>query len=335
MIKRIEAERFQLESVAAGRKEQMYLTFSAEEVTKVEIPLHIIKGVDSGPVLLILAAVHGDEYEGVQTVIELGRMLSPEDIRGTLLMVPIANPFAYNAADRFTPEDGCNLAREFPGKRDGTLTQRLAWHLGSSLIEKADFLLDMHSGGTYYDVPELIGFYDNDREETGRRSKAAAEAFGMEVLWGHAEISPGRTVSHANAHGIPWLYTEASGGRRIKRNEQLRFRGGALRLMDHLGMLLRPGQWITDTKPLVQYRLTGNGNFDSSIITERDGFFIPSVTLLQKVKAGDSIGTIYNCMGEIQQAVQTLCDGIIVGLAGTPVVKPGSVIYTITQAINE
>lgn len=331
MAKRIEAERFQLESVAAGSKEQIYLTFSAEEVKNAEIPLHIIKGIDSGPVLLILAAVHGDEYEGVQTLIELGHMLSPKDICGTLLMVPIANPFAYNAADRLTPEDGCNLAREFPGKDEGTLTQRLAWHLGSSLIEKADFLLDLHSGGTYYDVPELIGFYDNDSEETGRRSKAAAEEFGMEVMWGHAEISPGRTVSHANAHGIPWLYTEASGGKRIKRNEQCHFREGALRLMNHLGMLLRPEQWITDAKPIVQYRLTGNGNFDGSITAECEGFFIPSVTLLQKVKEGDSIGIIYNCMGEVQHAYQAICSGVIVGLAGTPIVKPGSVIYMITQ----
>ncbi len=265
MIKHIEAELFQLDSIALGQKEQLYLTFSAEEVQDAKIPLHIIRGAASGPVLLILAAIHGDEYEGVQTIIELIHLLSPDDISGTLLLVPVANPFAYNVADRCTPEDGCNLAREFPGHPEGTVTQRLAWLLGKSLIEKADFLLDLHSGGTYYDVPELVGYYDNDKEETVRRSIAAAEAFGMEVVWSHKEITAGRTVSHATEHGIPWLYTEASGGRRIKRNEQLHFREGALRLMAHLGILLQPEQWITGSKRPVRFRLTGNGNFDSSI----------------------------------------------------------------------
>lgn len=315
----------------------MYLTFPSGVGVNAtaEIPLHIIRGAESGPTLLILAAIHGDEYEGVQTLIELGRLLSPEDIRGTVLMVPIANPYAYRAADRLSPEDGCNLAREFPGKPDGTVTERLAWHLGSCLIEKVDFLLDLHSGGTYYEVPELVGYYDNDSEEIGRRSKAAAEAFGMEVLWGHEEVAPGRTVSHATEHRIPWLYTEAAGGRRIKRSEQVRFRQGALRLMDHLGMLTRPERWIPDSKPPVRYRLTGNGNFDGSIIAEHEGFFIPSVVLLQEVKQGDEIGVVHNDFGEIVQVYDAVCDGIIVGLAGTPVIKPGSIIYLITQVQAE
>lgn len=330
-MKCIEAQSFQLESYPHAANEQKNLTFQYDEGMNAEIPLHIIRGIKPGPVLLVLAAVHGDEYEGVQTVIELGRMLSPDDIRGTLLMVPIANPFAYRVADRLTPEDGRNLAREFPGNPSGTVTERLAWHLGSCLIEKADFMLDLHSGGTYYDVPELVGYYDNDNEEIGRRSKAAAEAFGMEVLWGHAEVTPGRTVSHATDHGIPWLYTEASGGRRIKREEQLHFRNGALRLMDHLGMLIQPEKWITNVMPLIRHRLTGNGNFDGSIISEREGFFVPSVVLLQKVRRGDSVGIVYDTFGEIVQVFEAVCDGVIVGLAGTPAIKSGSIIYLITQ----
>lgn len=148
MTRRIDAQRFQLESFPGGSKEQAYLTFSsgADVEADAEIPLHIIRGAATGPCLLILAAIHGDEYEGVQTVIELGRSLSPEHIRGTVLMVPIANPYAFRAADRLTPEDGCNLAREFPGNPEGTVTERLAWQIGSCLIEKADFLLDLHSG---------------------------------------------------------------------------------------------------------------------------------------------------------------------------------------------
>lgn len=328
MTKQLPAADFRIDLYPRGVKEQMYIAIPGVDEG---IPLQLIRGDEPGPVLLILAAIHGDEYEGIQTIIELGRMLRPEHIRGTLLMVSIANPYAYRAADRLTPEDGRNLAREFPGHMEGTVTERLAWAIGGCLIEQADFLLDLHSGGTYYEVPELVGYYDNDSDGTGRRSKAAAEAFGMEIIWGHAEVAPGRTVSHATEHGIPWLYTEASGGRRIKRAEQLHFRLGALRLMDHLGMLLQPAQWISDEKPQILYRLTGNGNFDSSITAEREGFFIPSVSLMQEVRQGEQIGVLYDSFGIIVQEYLAICDGVIVGLAGTPVIKPGSIIYLITQ----
>ncbi|GGD56450.1 succinylglutamate desuccinylase/aspartoacylase family protein [Paenibacillus nasutitermitis] len=329
-LKREEIERFRPDAYPAAVKEQIRLTYEEAEGSVAEIPLYLIKGADAGPVLLMLAAIHGDEYEGVQTIIELGRMLSPADIRGTLLMVPIANAYAYRTADRLTPEDGRNLAREFPGKREGTVTERLAWHLGKGLIKKADFLLDMHSGGTYYEVPEFVGYYDNDGCETGRRSSAAAEAFGFQVLWGHDQVSPGRTVSYAGDCGIPWLYTEAFGGRRVKRDEQHRLRQGALRLMGHLGMLVSPSQWIPEeTKPEIRYRLTGNGDFDGSVTAEEEGFFIPSVALLQNVRQGDEIGIVYNGFGEILRSYRAVCDGVIVGLAGAPVLKRGSLVYLI------
>lgn len=329
----VDAENFRPDSYPAGSVEQLRLTYEGTDGAAAEIPLHLIKGAEPGPVLLILAAVHGDEYEGVQTVIELGRMLSPDDIRGTLLMVPIVNGYAYRAADRLSPEDGRNLAREFPGNREGTVTERLAWHVGKSLIEQAGFLLDLHSGGTYYEVPELVGYYDNDSDETGRRSRAAAEAFGFQVLWAHDQVAAGRTVSHALAHGIPWLYTEAFGGRRIKRDEQLRLRQGALRLMDHLGMLADSSKWVPAAEvPEIRFRLGGNGDFDGSVVADADGFFIPAVRLLQQMRQGEDIGTIYNVFGEVVQAYRAICDGVVVGLAGTPAVKPGSTIYTIAPA---
>jgi len=326
----IEAESFRPDAYPTAVKAQIRLTYEEANGTTAEIPLHLIKGNDTGPLLLMLAAIHGDEYEGVQTIIELGRMLSPADIRGTLLMVPIANAYAYRAADRLTPEDERNLAREFPGKREGTTTERLAWHLGKGLIEKADFLLDMHSGGTYYEVPEFVGYYDNDSNETGRRSKAAAEAFGFEVLWGHAQVSPGRTVSYAGDCGIPWLYTEAFGGRRVKRDEQQRLRRGVLRLMRHLGMLVNPSQWIPgEVESGIRYRLVGSGDFDGSVTAEETGFFIPAVALLQSVRQDDEIGTVYDEFGAVLRNYRAACDGVIVGLAGTPAVKRGSLIYLI------
>ena len=332
-IPHIPAELFDWDSVNPGQVKDVMLTFPCEERVG-EIPLHIVKGEEQGPTLLILAAVHGDEYDGVRTVIELIHALQPQHIRGTVLMVPVVNLPAYEEISRITPLDGKNLARAFPGSPEGSYTERLAYYLDQYILAKADFLLDLHSGAMEFSIPVLVGYYHNEEDELGRRSRAAAEAFGMETIWAHPQVGPGRTVSAAMQRGIPWLYTEASGGRRIKRAEQEQYRRGAYRLMHHLGMLLGPEAWLLEPAPAIKRRLNGDGNFDASLLASIEGFFIPAVDLLQIVEEGDNVGSIYNIFGEELEKLGAPSFGIVVGLAEMPYVKKGGIICSITGLIR-
>ncbi|MDF2670220.1 MAG: doeB, partial [Paenibacillus sp.] len=184
MFETVHADEFNSKQLGHGTKASYLLTFDTAEAGGAVIPVHVVKGHLPGSTLLILAAVHGDEYEGVHTVIELCRDLLPEHITGTVILVPVTNVLSYYGISRNTPEDGCNLAREFPGTIDGTVTQRLAWHVTERLLADADFLLDFHSGGAYLALTQFVGYYHHD-SDTGRRSQAAAEAFGMTTIWGH------------------------------------------------------------------------------------------------------------------------------------------------------
>ncbi|WP_217595999.1 succinylglutamate desuccinylase/aspartoacylase family protein [Cohnella sp. GbtcB17] len=294
----------------------------------VSIPLLEIEGLTDGPRLLVFAAVHGDEYEGVETILRLYERLSPEELAGSLVMLPIANPYAYRAGARISPDDDTNLARVFPGKPDGTVTERLASTL-HGLIAESDFFLDLHSGGTHYAVAALAGYYHDPESAFGRRCRAAAEAFGSPLLWGHERIAPGRSVSSAQALGVPWLYTEAYGGRRIRPEDSDLFYRGALRLMNHLGMLVRPNASELGLAPSTIRTIHGDGNFDESVAAAADGFFIPDVPLLTELRSGDRIGTIRSYGGEVQDEVRASSDGILVMLLGTPIVRKGDSIYLI------
>ncbi len=88
--------------------------------------MFVVRGRASGPPAAVTAGVHGDEYEGVAAVGDLTNALDPVTLRGTLILVPVANPTAFAAGTRTNPEDGANLARSFPGDPDGTPTERLA-----------------------------------------------------------------------------------------------------------------------------------------------------------------------------------------------------------------
>ncbi|WP_284639286.1 succinylglutamate desuccinylase/aspartoacylase family protein [Paenibacillus silviterrae] len=286
-----------------------------------------IAGEEDGPALLVLAGVHGDEYEGIETILRLYHSLSPKALRGSLLMIPASNPYAFQGGTRVSPVDGANLARVFPGNTQGTPTERLAYELHHRFIASSDFLLDLHSGGTHYAVASLAGYYHNEQTVYGQKCRKAAEAFGSELLWAHPEIGSGRTVSSAQALGIPWLYTEAYGGRRIRSEDSLLFFNGAMRLLRHLKMLANPDQWIIAPDPPMRRTIYSDGNFDNSALSEADGFFIPAVSLLTKVNQGDRIGTIYGLDGAELHNVTAAEEGLVVMLLGTPVVRKGEPIY--------
>jgi predicted deacylase len=46
---------------------------------------------DEGKTILLMAGTHGDEYEGQFALANLARNLEPEDIRGQLSILPMAN----------------------------------------------------------------------------------------------------------------------------------------------------------------------------------------------------------------------------------------------------
>ncbi len=90
------------------------------------LPFLHAKGLSDGPMLLVIAGVHGDEYEGIEAVPAVHRAVDPADLAGTLALVPICNPPAFEACDRSSPVDGMNLARVFPGSSQGSISERIA-----------------------------------------------------------------------------------------------------------------------------------------------------------------------------------------------------------------
>ena len=273
------------------------------------LPFLYVIGGTAGPTLLVLGAVHGDEYEGVETIPEVFRRVASDALRGALVMVPICNVPAYESVLRSSPIDGLNLARVFPGDPNGTLTQRIAYWIGQKLIQPADFVIDLHSGGVTAEIPSLIGFTHSD-DELGRRSRAGALAFGASVIWEHPPpMPPGRTLSAATDFGVPAVYTEAVGGGYAHPSDVSCFTTGVINVMKHLDML--DGQ--PQLRP-VTYHLSGDGNMDSVISTPVAGYFRSDVALLDEVSAGQRLGTVRDPFGEVVAEIRTESAGVVIML---------------------
>ena len=318
---RIRADQFDPSQYARCQSHSLSLDLGLH-AADVELPVLLVKGSTEGKTLVVTAGVHGDEFEGVRAVFEVCAEIDPRTMSGTLLAVPIANPPAFWKGTRTSPLDQGNLARAFPGHEQGSVTQVIAFHLGQAIIAHADFYLDLHSAGVKLLMPSMAGYDANDR-----RSRAAALVFGAPVIWGHATISPGRTISFAASRGIPWLYTEARGAGRIDTEDLRMFKRGVTNLLRHLNIL--PGA-VNAAEPL--HRLYGDGDLDASINAAEPGFLVPAVELLQNVTRGQELGRTVDGCGQTVEIFKSPRDGVIGMIHAFPVVGAGDSVFLVTGA---
>lgn len=297
--------------------ERRWLAVTAD----VSLPLLIARGAAAGPVFAVTAGVHGDEYEGVRAIFEVFETLDVGVLRGTLLAVPVVNPPAHWACRRTSPVDDANLARVFPGNPEGTLSERIADALAREVIGKADFYLDLHSGGVRFAMPSMAGYASFDP-----RGRAAAEAFGAPVIWGHPVIEPGRTISVALARGIPFLYSEAWGAGRIAAADLAMMRRGIGNLCRHLGML--PGEPEIPGPPR---RLTGVGNTDDGLAATQAGFLLLDVALLDRVAAGTRLGRLVDLQGNLLETYTAPRAGTVALTHEMPIVAKGDTLFLLAD----
>lgn len=287
----------------------------------VSIPLILVRGAEKGKTLVVMAGVHGDEYEGVRAILELCEELDPQAMRGDVLAVTAANPPALWAGTRTSPLDRCNMARLFPGDENGSPSEVIAFHLGQSIIARGDFFLDLHSAGVKLLMPSMVGYDARDEN-----SQAAAIAFAAPVIWGHPTVPAGRSISFASSRGIPWLYTEARGAGRIAPDDLRMFKRGMKNLLAHLGIL----NAAKERFPL-QHRLYGDGDTDGSLIAEESGFFVPGVELLDSVNKGDELGRTLSLHGETLEVFTAPRSGAVGLIRACPIVSSGEATFLITE----
>ncbi len=317
---------FDLERLPRGSSESLYVDVTTSEPgDPLRLPVLIVRGAQEGPTITVLGGVHGDEYEGPHAVRTVFSLIDPASLTGTFVGVPHANPPAFAAGTRTSPLDDLNLARVFPGSEDGKPTERIAHHLSESIIHPCDFLIDLHSSGTLWSMPTLVG-YDAQDNDAGRRSREAAMAFGAPVVWGHPDIARGRTVTEAADHRIPWLYAECPGGGWLHLDSAAQYAQGVRNVMAHLDMLPGP---VNARQP--QFRLYGSGDVDSAATAEATGFLVRQVELLDRVREGDILGTVSGLAGEPLEEIQARSDGVVVFMRAVPSITAGDLVFMLAS----
>ncbi|SLK08774.1 succinylglutamate desuccinylase/aspartoacylase family protein [Novosphingobium mathurense] len=283
-----------------------------------------LQGTRCGPVLALLGGVHGDEDEGVLAVLRILQLIDPSELAGTVRAVAPANPQAWAKFSRVSPLDQGNLARCFPGDPQGDPTQVLAAGITEAVIEGADFLIDLHSAGSYYAMPLLCGFVAGGAQETAARD--AAIAFGTPFIWAHETGAPGRSLSVAAERGIPALYAECGGGAEVRGTDLQAYVAGVFNVMGLLKMLPKGSSRPRSTAPQWVF---GSGDLDDGAQAGQHGLFVTSVAAADRIAAGAQIGILYDYHGNERATFRAPREGIVMFLRRKARVHPEDVLFVL------
>ena len=253
------------------------------------VPLVSIRN-GSGPRILLMGGVHGDEFEGQLTLTKLIQSLEPGDLSGQLIILPMANYPAAKASARVSPLDDSNLNRVFPGRPDGTPSFQLAHYIETVLMPRVDYVFDLHSGGSsLHYLPTAILQWSEDAAAR-RRQIELARVFGIDFA-GFFQGGHGGTSSSAAAarQGATALVFEIGGSGTVTPESLRTCERGAGNLLRHLGVL-RDGD---DVAPPKEPRVVAALAPESFVFALDDGLFAPAVDLGAEVRAGDLAGQLH------------------------------------------
>jgi predicted deacylase len=199
------------------------------------VPVTVLAGTRPRPRVVAIAGVHGDEAEGMLALQDFARACNPAELRGILILVPVANPPAFTAHQRRSPLDGLDLNRIFPGRVDGTPSERLAARLLGDLVAGADFVFTLHS---WYATGSVVPYVEAPigDDPVSRRSFDGARAAGFSRIR-EASWPEGTLVWAANTLGVPGMEAEIGGQGASNAANRAAYCEHLRRLLSHLGAL--------------------------------------------------------------------------------------------------
>ena len=296
--------------------------------TGMTIPATLICGRETGKTITVSAGVHSREYIGIETLIRLGPELTPEMMRGTILLLHCCNykGFLSRSSD-IMPQDGKNLNRVFPGAADGTPTQKLAAFLESEIIGHTDYLVDLHSGGFCEALTPHVYYHGAAAPNVCAVSRRIAELSGAEYLV-RSETKNG-FYSHAGQCGVPAIILERGGCGLLQEEEVQQDLADVKNILRGLGFLQDlPAK-------IFPHRLAQNGHY---LNAPASGCWYPKKQPGDRLKTGELLGEIRSIYGETLFRISAEADGVLLyqtaslGIkAGTPMIAYAEVEKEVSQ----
>ncbi len=289
-----------------------------------------------GPTALLMAGVHGDEFEGPCALLRLAQSMRADRIAGRVIIIPALNLPAVSVSSRTSPLDHANLNRVFPGQPAGSITQLIADYVETELVAKADVVIDLHSGGKAYVFAPCTLVSRAAKTDVVESSLELAEWFGLPTLWLLGDHNDDRSVnSAADRVGKPMIALELGGGGGCDPDLVDKAVRGLNNCLHGLGILPddHQGRWVAGS---VIDRVVEISDRSHSVFSPGRGLFERFASAGCYVDAGDEAGVLYRLEEPEQPPVRMFFEnaGFVLAHINRGMVNRGELLYSVTTDVS-
>jgi uncharacterized protein len=309
-----------------GRKVYGSLDVPAGIDPGTRIDVAVVQGTKPGPVLAVVSGAHGTEYASIVAVAKLIQALDPAALSGTVILVPLVNVASFEQkVPHVNPVDGKSMNRFYPGKADGTQTERASFLITREVVDKCDHLIDLHGGDLDEDLRPYSYWTKTGNAAQDAVSKEMVLAFGLD----HVIVSTDRPKdpqasryleNTATVRGKPSITVEAGRAGTVEPDDVAALVDGTLSVMRYLKML--PGTptrverpvWIESVK---------------TIASGETGLFYPSVRRGTYVAEGTKVGYVTDFVGRTIFEARAPAAGVVLYICSVPSMKKGDTVANV------
>lgn len=313
-------------TAAGGQKATGTIDVPAGSDAALSIPVAVFHGAKPGPVLALVSGAHGTEYASIIALEKVIGLLNPAELSGTVIVVPLINiPSFEQKVPHVNPVDQKSMNRFYPGKMDGTQTERASYMITKQVVEQSDHLIDFHGG----DLDESLRPYGywtktgNTKQDDISREMLIA--FGLD----HIIISTDRPKdpqasryleNTATTRGKPSITVEAGHAGTVETDDVNALVNGSLSVMRYLKML--PGQPTTIEHPVwIEKVLT--------VTSDQTGIFYPLVKRGTWVEQGMKLGYVTDYLGKVILEARAPMSGVVLYICAVPSMTKGATIANV------
>ncbi|TCP22975.1 hypothetical protein EV195_110106 [Tenacibaculum skagerrakense] len=323
------------EEVKPGTKKHFEIPINDTNNSTI-IPVTVFCGILDGKTLGITAGIHGYEYPPILAGQKLIKSINPKSLKGVVILVQISNLASFQKRSPFVnPLDNKNLNRMFPGKKDGTISERIANFITKEVISKSDYFLDIHGGDASEDLMSYSAYYSNSSfPNTSLKGKKMAESLLFEntVVFntnGKSFMKKNLPSLYCSAEafkrGIPSVDIECGGLGKVENKSVHQIESGVLNMMKHLEMTIdSPNPRFNKRYNYITERTYHKSSFN--------GIFYANKRSGDYVTKGMEVGTVTDYFGNIQEIIYAKSDGVILIITGTPPVNKNETILVIGKS---
>ncbi len=312
-------------------KENIRIQFQDSRNNQTLLPVSILKGKSDGPVFTIMAGVHGFEYPPIVAVQELLSEIDIDSLTGTLIIIPIANTSSFfSRTSIVNPNDQVNLNGAFPGKPTGSVTQKIANYITTTIIPSSDVFLDIHGGGVNEDLIPFALFYDNPNyPQQTKKARELTEISGFEYIVSYPftirDYEPAKYVfKQASQDGKVALSFESGKLGNVQQDAVSFIKNGVYNMLGNMKM------YDKGTSPNANLIQLNNQTYISATET---GLFYSHLKAGDSVKKGDVAGYVTDEFGKKLKEYKSIASGVVLYKISTPPVNVDDTLMCISASL--